>query len=140
MCVVREVCDWIEAIGMGQYRKKFAHNCINGRLMLSLTDSHLKMELGIGPLGHRILICDAIAELAQGGDIGLDIFTRQHQGRSMSRSSSRANSPVPNYSRPSSSMGIAALGPNDKRPRSAPSVRVRRPASASPKVCSTVWV
>lgn len=39
---VREVCDWVEHIGLGQYRKRFLHHCIGGDLLLQLTDTHLK--------------------------------------------------------------------------------------------------
>ncbi|WIA15375.1 hypothetical protein OEZ85_002037 [Tetradesmus obliquus] len=47
---VSDVCDWVEGIGLPQYRKKFMHHCIGGRLLLRLTDELLKKELGIGPL------------------------------------------------------------------------------------------
>jgi hypothetical protein len=47
---VTDVCDWVEGIGLQQYRKKFMHHCISGRLLLRLTDELLKKELGIGPL------------------------------------------------------------------------------------------
>jgi hypothetical protein len=47
---VTDVCDWVEGIGLPQYRKKFMHHCIGGRLLLRLTDELLKRELGIGPL------------------------------------------------------------------------------------------
>ena len=40
---VAQVCDWAEYIGLGQYRKKFVHHCIDGRLLLSLTDKDLKV-------------------------------------------------------------------------------------------------
>ena len=39
---VREVCDWVEHLGMGQYRKRFLHQRINGDLLLQLTEDHLK--------------------------------------------------------------------------------------------------
>lgn len=44
------VCDWLEVVGLGQYRKKFLHHCVNGYLLLQLRDELLKTELGIGPL------------------------------------------------------------------------------------------
>ena len=40
---VAEVCDWVDYIGLGQYRKKFVHHCIHGGLLLSLTDRDLKV-------------------------------------------------------------------------------------------------
>lgn len=40
---VAQVCDWSDYIGLGQYRKKFVHHCIDGRLLLKLSDKHLKV-------------------------------------------------------------------------------------------------
>lgn len=40
---VGEVCDWADYIGLGQYRKKFVHHCIDGRLLLCLTDRDVKV-------------------------------------------------------------------------------------------------
>jgi hypothetical protein len=40
---VKEVCDWVEHLGLGQYRKRFLHHCIGGPLLLQLTDAHLKV-------------------------------------------------------------------------------------------------
>ena len=41
---VAQVCDWVDYIGLGQYRKKFVHHCIDGRLLLSLTHKDLKVR------------------------------------------------------------------------------------------------
>lgn len=48
---------------MGQYRKHFTHNAVDGRLLLSLDMHMLKAELKISPFGHRATICDAIKQL-----------------------------------------------------------------------------
>lgn len=48
---VREVCDWAEHIGLGQYRKRFLHHCIGGALLLELTEHNLT----VGP-SH---LCDS---------------------------------------------------------------------------------
>lgn len=40
---VAEVCDWVEVIGLGQYRQRFLHQCVAGRLLLHLTDVQLKV-------------------------------------------------------------------------------------------------
>ncbi len=40
---VAEVCDWVEVIGLGQYRQRFLHQCVAGRLLLHLTDAQLKV-------------------------------------------------------------------------------------------------
>lgn len=64
----RDVALWVDLIGMGQYKKKFLHNAVDGRLLQSLTDGELKEDLGIGPLGHRKCILDAIASLSSAAD------------------------------------------------------------------------
>lgn len=40
---VAEVCDWVEEIGLGQYRRRFLHHCIDGNLLLRLTGRELKV-------------------------------------------------------------------------------------------------
>lgn len=42
---VAQVCDWSDYIGLGQYRKKFVHHCIDGRLLLRLSDRDLKVSI-----------------------------------------------------------------------------------------------
>lgn len=44
---VREVCEWVGALGLDQYRKKFLHNVVDGRLLLRLGDAELKAS-GLG--------------------------------------------------------------------------------------------
>lgn len=41
---VTEVCDWVEEIGLGQYRRRFLHHCIDGSLLLRLTGHELKVS------------------------------------------------------------------------------------------------
>lgn len=65
MASAYEVCDWIDHIGLGQYRNKFAHNSVDGGLLMELRDTHMKYELGIGPLGHRYSLGEAIQELRE---------------------------------------------------------------------------
>lgn len=48
---------------MGQYKKHFTHNAVDGRLLLALDTHMLKAELKVSPFGHRVLICDAIQQL-----------------------------------------------------------------------------
>jgi hypothetical protein len=45
---VREVCDWLELIGLGQYRRKFVHNAVGGALLLRLTSEELKVGASSG--------------------------------------------------------------------------------------------
>ena len=42
---VTEVCDWVEEVGLGQYRRRFLHHCIDGNLLLRLTSHELKVGL-----------------------------------------------------------------------------------------------
>jgi hypothetical protein len=39
---VAAVCDWLEYIGLGHYRKRFVHHCVTGELLLRLTSEQLK--------------------------------------------------------------------------------------------------
>ncbi|KAF5837276.1 hypothetical protein DUNSADRAFT_4603 [Dunaliella salina] len=50
---VRDVCNWVESIGFLCYRKKFAHNSIDGPLLVELTEDQMRKGLNILPLGHR---------------------------------------------------------------------------------------
>jgi hypothetical protein len=49
---------------MGQYRHRFLHHCVDGPLLLSLTERQLKSELLVGPLGHRAILVEGIVGLA----------------------------------------------------------------------------
>jgi hypothetical protein len=42
---VRDVGTWVDHIGLGQYRKKFMHHSMDGRLLLQITDSLLKVRV-----------------------------------------------------------------------------------------------
>lgn len=48
---------------MGQYKKSFLHNQVDGPLLLALDIGLLKHELKISSLGHRVTIYDAISQL-----------------------------------------------------------------------------
>ena len=64
-----DVGAWIVSIGMGQYKKHFVHNAVDGRLLLELDLELLRSELRVGPLGHRSTILAALQEIApQGAD------------------------------------------------------------------------
>ena len=59
---VREVCDWAEHLGLGQYRKRFLHHCIGGSLLLELTEQNLK----VSTCGHSSTLhhmCDRLRHL-----------------------------------------------------------------------------
>ncbi|GLI69193.1 hypothetical protein VaNZ11_013762 [Volvox africanus] len=65
---IREVASWVEFIGLGQYRPKFVHNCVDGGLLLSLGDAELSRDLRILPLGHRRALLAAIAQLREAAE------------------------------------------------------------------------
>ncbi|GAX78078.1 hypothetical protein CEUSTIGMA_g5520.t1 [Chlamydomonas eustigma] len=121
---VRDVCNWVESIGLRQYRKKFLHHIVDGPLLLMLDDSTLKGELGIGPLGHRVMLLQAISALPQGGSSSSSPNGKGQPGRSPSPMRSGAGS------RPSSAVPRRHPGST----RAASQERPRRPASASPQI------
>ena len=65
---MREIADWLQKLGLGQYAQRFAENDINFGILSDLTDQDLK-ELGVASLGHRRQLLRAIAEL-KGGETG----------------------------------------------------------------------
>ena len=58
----KEVADWLETLGLGQYAQGFSKNDITFAILRDLTDQDLK-ELGVASLGHRRQLLRAIAEL-----------------------------------------------------------------------------
>ena len=59
---MRQIADWLQKLGLGQYAKAFAENDINFGVLPDLTDQDLK-ELGVASLGHRRQLLRAITEL-----------------------------------------------------------------------------
>src|SRR5271170_3669377 len=53
---------WLRSLGLEQYEAAFRENEINERVLPSLTQEDLK-EIGVGPVGHRRLLLEAIAAL-----------------------------------------------------------------------------
>jgi hypothetical protein len=49
---MRQVPDWLQNLGLGQYAQRFVENDINVSILPDLTDQDLK-ELGVASLGHR---------------------------------------------------------------------------------------
>lgn len=75
---VLDVCNWVESIGFLCYRKKFAHNSIDGPLLMELTDEQMRKGLNILPLGHRETLKKKIQELRQLSDaMGEDASTKR---------------------------------------------------------------
>jgi hypothetical protein len=58
----KQLSDWLETLGLGQYAPPFAENDITFAILHDLTDQDLK-ELGVASPGHRRQLLRAIAEL-----------------------------------------------------------------------------
>jgi hypothetical protein len=59
--MTKQVTDWLETLGLGQYAQQFAENHITFAILRDLSDQDLK-ELGVASLGHRRQILRAISE------------------------------------------------------------------------------
>ena len=57
-----DVVVWLRSLGLRKYEAAFRENEINEKVLLSLTAEDLK-EIGVGPVGHRRILLDAIAAL-----------------------------------------------------------------------------
>ena len=57
-----DVVVWLRSLGLAKYEAIFRENEIDGTVLPSLTEEHLK-QLGVTALGHRVKLLDAIAAL-----------------------------------------------------------------------------
>ena len=62
-----DVVVWLRSLGLERYEAAFRDNEIDERVLPSLTQEDLK-EIGVGPVGHRRMLLEAIAALR--GDTG----------------------------------------------------------------------
>src|SRR5215472_10685050 len=60
---MQQIGDWLEKLGMSEYKQRFAENGISIAALRHLTDQDLK-EIGV-LLGHRRIMLAAISELAR---------------------------------------------------------------------------
>src|SRR6516165_1539881 len=58
-----DIGAWLGSLGLGRYEEAFRDNDIDADLLRSLTSDDLR-ELGIGSVGHRRRLLDAIAALS----------------------------------------------------------------------------
>jgi SAM domain (Sterile alpha motif)/Adenylate and Guanylate cyclase catalytic domain len=63
---IMDLGDWLRSLGLEQYEAAFRENEINERVLPSLTQEDLK-EIGVGPVGHRRMLLEAIAALRADG-------------------------------------------------------------------------
>src|SRR2546430_12146696 len=57
-----DVVVWLRSLGLEEYEAAFCDNKINERVLPNLTQEDLK-EIGVGPVGHRRILLEAIAAL-----------------------------------------------------------------------------
>jgi hypothetical protein len=57
-----DVEGWLRGLGLEQYEAAFRENAISERVLPNLTAEDLK-DLGVGMVGHRRMLLDAIAAL-----------------------------------------------------------------------------
>jgi class 3 adenylate cyclase/ABC-type transport system involved in cytochrome c biogenesis ATPase subunit len=57
-----DIGDWLRSLGLEQYEAAFRDNAITGKVLPNLTADDLK-DLGVGMVGHRRTLLDAIAYL-----------------------------------------------------------------------------
>ena len=61
-----DVGGWLRSLGLEEYEEAFRDNKIDERVLPKLTQEDLK-EIGIGPVGYRRILLDAIAALRNDG-------------------------------------------------------------------------
>src|ERR1700691_4927941 len=62
-----DIVVWLRSLGLERYEAAFRDNEIDERILPSLTQEDLK-EIGVGPVGHRRMLLEAIVTLR--GDTG----------------------------------------------------------------------
>jgi SAM domain (Sterile alpha motif) len=62
-----DVGAWLRDLGLGQYEATFRENAINEKVLPNPTAEDLK-DVGIGIVGHRRMLLDAIGALPAGAD------------------------------------------------------------------------
>jgi hypothetical protein len=64
--IIMDVVVWLRSLGLEEYEEAFRDNKIDERVLPNLTQEDLK-EIGVGPVGHRRVLLDAIAALRNDG-------------------------------------------------------------------------
>ncbi|KAK9241326.1 hypothetical protein V1525DRAFT_392806 [Lipomyces kononenkoae] len=68
---VQEVGNWLEQIGLRQYRDSFLENDITGEVLIHLDHDFLK-DLGVSSIGHRLQILRAVYSIKIAQDIPIE--------------------------------------------------------------------
>ena len=61
-----DIGGWLRSLGLEQYEATFRENAINEKVLPNLTADDLK-DMGVGIVGHRRMLLDAIAALRSDG-------------------------------------------------------------------------
>jgi SAM domain (Sterile alpha motif) len=59
---IMDVVVWLRGLGLEEYEAAFRDNKINEQVLPNLTQEDLR-EIGVGPVGHRRILLNAIAAL-----------------------------------------------------------------------------
>ena len=59
-----DIGNWLRSLGLDQYQQAFRDNAIDGEVLSKLTADDLK-DMGIGIVGHRRKLLEAIAALSR---------------------------------------------------------------------------
>jgi predicted ATPase/class 3 adenylate cyclase len=59
---MKQIADWLEKLGLGQYAQRFTENDIDFNILIDLTDQDLE-KIGVTSVGHRRKLLRAIANL-----------------------------------------------------------------------------
>ena len=86
---------WLRRLGLEKYEATFRENEIDDTVLPSLTAEDLK-DLGVGSVGHRRKLLDAIVALRASrlsNAAPAQVFRRQERGAARSRPRRRADAP-----------------------------------------------
>ena len=61
-----DIGGWLRSLGLERYEAAFRENAINEKVLPNLTADDLK-DMGVGIVGHRRMLLDAIARLRADG-------------------------------------------------------------------------
>src|ERR1700750_984134 len=73
-----DVRAWLEQLGLGRYAEAFADNDIDESTLQGLTPEDLR-ELGIGSLGHRKRLIEAISRLGSASELSSATTTQPNE-------------------------------------------------------------
>ena len=108
--------SWLRNLGLAQYEAAFRDNAIDEKVLPRLTAEDLK-DLGVGLVGHRRTLLDAIAALR--GDANAKEPPSEALPHAPPASSQASTPPAPVAPTPSSGSGVFASGKSYRPPTAA---------------------